>query len=106
MTEEAAALRPSNLWKALRGRKVPSLKDAAARWIVREHYAIIQDRIYTFAFAFESIIVPRKEARCLENKNLLDGLIFNPKRSRCLSNNDLWAISCRFESASTSQSLS
>ncbi len=106
MTEEAAVMRPSNLWKALRGCKVPSLKDAAARWIVREHYAIIQDRICTFAFAFESMIVPRKEARCLGNKNLLDGLIFNPKRSRCLSNNDLWAISCRFESASTSQSLS
>ncbi len=33
-TGEATAIRPSILWKALRGRAVPSSKEAAWRWIV------------------------------------------------------------------------
>ncbi len=76
---EAAAIRPSILWKALSRQAVPSLKETAWRWTVMarsvERVAVI---------CTELITVPRNKTRWLSHSMLLAKLTLSPRQSKWL----------------------
>ncbi len=86
---EAAAIMPSILWKALRGRAVPSSKEAACGLIVVARSAETVAVICT-----ESITVHRNENRWLGDSMLLAKLTLSPRQHKWLRRRRLAMADC------------